>query len=1271
MRREPRLKLWAPSSTRLFSSIVPATLVFVSLLCADVHAQVVITEFMARNASTIDDEDGDSSDWIEVRNTGASSVSLFGYRLTDDAADPSKWVFPGVNLAAGEHLVVFASGKNRAIAGQQLHTNFQLSGAGEYLALIDPGGALLTSFSPQFPPQFVDVAYGLEGSVMTMVAEGANCEAFVPTTGALGSSWHQGSVSGWLTGVTPVGYERGNGYQNLIALDIEPQMYGVNASAYIRLPFNVTDPSAIDGMTLRMKYDDGFQAWINGVPVASGNTPTSLSWSSAAPSFRSDSLAVVFEDHDAGAAVSALQVGQNVLAIQGLNASATNIDFLISAELLGGGYGTQTGYLPSPTPGGVNDAIVSGFVEDVTISEERGLRTQPFTTTLACVTAGATIRYTTDGSVPTASNGTVYSGPISVNGSTVLRARGFLPGFGPSRAAATRTWIFPQDVFNQPATIPGLPNVWGGPGSGGPSITADYEMDPTVTSDPLFAPRLEQALYSHPVVSLAMNVSDWLDPATGIYISPTNDPSIPREVPTSVEYFEPNGSAGFGVDAGIRVTGNNSTHQWNSKKLSLRLVFRNQYGPGRLDYPLFAPPATTSFDTLTLDAYFAFTWNYNAYYQSTTAILDRWQKTQYLRDHFASTLHAGMGSLATNGKYAHLFINGVYWGLYNVHERPDADWQETYRGGDRDDWDVIRHNQNNVQDGNNAAWLALHSLVNQSGGTYVQSQAGYDAVKQLLDVENLADYMVLNLFIGFNVDWPGSNWYAARDRVTPGALWRMTSWDAEHTLKSETTNNTNANYVGSPARLYQRLRQNPEWRVLFGDRVHRFFFNDGPMWTDPSSPAWNPATPGTNRPAALYSELANSIEDGIILESARWGDAFVTSGGPYTLTDWEAERDRLLNTYFPVRRGIVLQQLRNLGLYPTVDAPVFSQHGGSVPAGFMLTMTVPAGGAVWFTTDGSDPRAQGGAVSATAQSWTGSYVLTTSTTVRARALVAGQWTALNEATFVVAGATINEFLAVNVAGLMDPAGGHDDWIEIVNTTASSLDLSGFHLTDDLTDLTKWVIPAGTVLMPGATWLVWADDEPFQGPNHATFKLSGAGEVVALVQPDGLTIQDSITFGSQLADNSTGRLFDGGSQLVTFEQPTPDAPNAPAACGVRAFDALNPTATTMQLAISGTPSIGANVSIQTHFGPPQTTHYVLLALQPADIPVPGTQLTLLLDLSLVEFLQSGSDVWGSTIRPFTLPNDPGLVGLTAYMQSYAFTAGGAMTGSNAVEVRICP
>ena len=135
-------------------------------------AAVRITEFLASNDSILADQDGDFSDWIEVHNEGPGSVNLAGWRLTDDAGELSKWVFPAVSLPAGGYLVVFASGKDLTNPAGELHTGFSLKAGGEYLALLEPDGTVATQYAPEYPEQESDVSYGLDGALQ---------EVFFPT----------------------------------------------------------------------------------------------------------------------------------------------------------------------------------------------------------------------------------------------------------------------------------------------------------------------------------------------------------------------------------------------------------------------------------------------------------------------------------------------------------------------------------------------------------------------------------------------------------------------------------------------------------------------------------------------------------------------------------------------------------------------------------------------------------------------------------------------------------------------------------------------------------------------------------------------------------------------------------------------------------------------------------------------------------------------------------------------------------------------------------
>ena len=136
-------------------------------------------------------------------------------------------------------------------------------------------------------------------------------------------------------------------------------MQNISTSIYCRVPFDLADTAGIASVTLRMKYDDGFVAFLNGVEVADGNPPTNgLVWNAQAGADHTDSLALQFEDTDLTAQAGHLNVGNNVLAIHMLNRGPTSSDFLLLPRLeaefvsnpgLGG-----PGYFQQPTPGTAN-----------------------------------------------------------------------------------------------------------------------------------------------------------------------------------------------------------------------------------------------------------------------------------------------------------------------------------------------------------------------------------------------------------------------------------------------------------------------------------------------------------------------------------------------------------------------------------------------------------------------------------------------------------------------------------------------------------------------------------------------------------------------------------------------------------------------------------------------------------------------------------------------------------------------------------------------------
>lgn len=337
--------------------------VIVLLAVVPAQAQLRISEFMASNSNTLADEDGSFEDWIEIQNISPTTVNLLDWSLTDNADKLTKWKFPATNLPPGQFLVVFASDKNRRGPGAPLHTNFKLSADGEYLGLVAPDGVTVVSqFAPQYPGQLQDVSYGFASvaSNVTLVATGATARVLVPSVGnggsALNFNWTGAAANepfdstAWLSGATGVGFGTSD-----VALNVQAGMLNHNASVFIRLPFTVSDPTNFSQLTLRMKYDDGFVAWINGVEFARANAPEEdLNWDSTATATHS---AAAFETMTFGITTNLLRAGTNILAIQGLNLAANDSSFLILPELIGttvAGESASGVYFTQPTPGAEN-----------------------------------------------------------------------------------------------------------------------------------------------------------------------------------------------------------------------------------------------------------------------------------------------------------------------------------------------------------------------------------------------------------------------------------------------------------------------------------------------------------------------------------------------------------------------------------------------------------------------------------------------------------------------------------------------------------------------------------------------------------------------------------------------------------------------------------------------------------------------------------------------------------------------------------------------------
>ncbi|UCG60155.1 MAG: lamin tail domain-containing protein [Phycisphaerales bacterium] len=746
------------------------------------------------------------------------------------------------------------------------------------------------------------------------------------------------------------------------------------------------------------------------------------------------------------------------------------------------------GYFTNPTPGSANSAsCVNDIVAEPRFSKDRGFYDAPFYAAITSNTDGATIRYTTDGSTPGEQHGQIYSDPVLIERTTCLRAVALKPDWLAS-TVTTQTYIFLDDIIHQ--TGEGFPNTWGHAG-------ADYEMDPLIAGGRTGT--IKDDLKSVPTVSLVMSIDDWFNRSSnmdvgGIYAHPdwedSEDPRAERSV--SAEFFDPDpcGLGRFQIDAVVRIAGGSSTSGWKSDKLSMRLKFREPYGPTKLDYPLFGEDAAERFDTLVLDARLNNAWNYG---RNDT----QRRRAQYARDQYTSDLQNAMGGYGHHGQHVHLYLNGLYWGLYNLHERPDDSFAASYFGGNKKDYDVLKHTEHNVVNGSNADYLRMCDLA-ESG---LSTNSKYELMQQYLDVPNFIDYMIANFYYG-NTDWAGHNWYASRSQFDPEGRWRFHSWDAEkgmHGTGDDVTSKDDG--YGSPTHLHRKLASNAEYRLLFADRVHSHFFNDGVLTVENAT--------------ALYQHRLDVVDRAVVGESARWGDNRIDQGGiRYTRDNhWVVERDRLLASYFPERTDRVLGQIRSRGLYPNIAAPRFSPHGGWDSTGLTLVMDNPNGfGTIYYSTDDGDPR-EYGTGSAIGTPYGGAVSITESCRVKARVLSGSTWSALNEATFAVGPVAEN----LRITELMyrprytgDPNDPNTEFIELKNIGAETIKLNLVKFTNGI-EFTF----GSTELSPDKYVLVVKDVAAFAakyglGYNIAgqyTGSLNNNGERVELLDAAGRTIHN--------------------------------------------------------------------------------------------------------------------------------------------------------------------
>jgi hypothetical protein len=737
-------------------------LILFSLL-PNVNAQVVINELLSSNNSGIIDEDNEFSDWIELYNSSGNEVNLKGFILNDKIADTSGWVFPDIEIQPKSWLLLFASGKDR------------------------------NDVTPKY---------------QTIIKRGDTWKYFVPSSG-MPENWRNTDFNDSLWASGPSGFGFGDNDDSTILNNFQ--------TILIRKEFEIEDLNSITEMLLHVDYDDGFIAFINGNMVAMGDIS----------SFNADYSVVQSGNHEAvmftGGVpeqinltnkISILRKGKNVLAIQGHNASVNSSDFSLipfltlsstdylinnvdtslhietgnlhtnfkiskagesiylfnpASELIDSSkaialdddvsYGryedgdTAWFYFEQPTPGSKNINPIENISDDsVYFNFESGIYSQPIELFMQASLSDGVIYYTTDGSVPTEESN-IYSGPITVSATTVIRAA-----------------VFNENGFNNPVT------------------THSY---------------IFQTPNGLPVVSISSDPKNFFDWNEGILVlGPNADPNNPNfganfwmdwEKPINLEYFNKEGVIKVNQGAGIQVSGNWS--RANAQK-SLAVYARNIYGKGSFKFKFFNDRENDTFESLTL-----------------RNSGNDWLYTM-MRDGLFSEIAKDMDMEREAYQPAVVYLNGEYWGILNMRERPSEHYFSENFGVDEEELNLLE-NDGNIIYGKNDDYIWLRNFFNSKS---LLNSDNYQKVIDKMDINCFIDYELLEIYID-NGDWPGNNikFWKTNDKFSK---WRWLLFDADFGFDLYSSNGntmvfaTTTSGGGWP---------NPPWSTLF---LRKFLVNE-------------------------------------------------------------------------------------------------------------------------------------------------------------------------------------------------------------------------------------------------------------------------------------------------------------------------------------------------------------------------------------------------------------------------------------------------------------
>ena len=1011
-----------------------------------VYSQVLINEVSSSNVTGIQNSNGDYDDWIEIYNPNGSAVDLAGYGLSDDPAFPYKFTFPTYSLGSGKRLLIFASDSTSNVVVNHYE----------------------------------------------MAVNGTSTWKYKLGTASLDTNWRNLSFNdaSWSSGNGGFGYGDGDDGTTISS----------TISVMMRKTFTVTDTSQVLKCIFYMDYDDGFVAYLNGVEIARANLSGTgrPAWNALANSSHEATMYQGLQPDsffiDPSFLKTILIPGTNVLSVETHDVSTSSSDMSSKAFLIFGmknsgttysstpswfvapsfeyfnasfklsssgdavyltlptgitadqltvpalendnSYGRKPDggsgwcYFGTPTPGNTNNnsTCYNGYASIPVFSKASGFYTSTQNMTITTAQSGGTVRYTSNGDVPTTSD-PIATGNVHVTSTSTIRARVFATGYLPS-----------------------------------PVITNNYFINLN-THLPVFA-----------ITTDSLNLWDY---NTGIYVmGPGASSTSPYkganfwqdwEKPATIDVFDKSKSEVIKFNADIKIYGNYSRAK---PQKSIEIKLSNHYGTDAVNYPF---------------------WTDKPYIDKTDDIVLRNAGTDWNVVHFRDAFmervmkHTHSGYIAAEP--AIMVLNGQYWGVFTIHENHDENWQYYEYGLKKSEIDYLKEDGSTItvkQGSDQSFWDMYNYATSQTATT----QAYYDYMNSVLDLQNYADYFIAETYYN-NGDWIGdwtNNIKMWRPAKT-GGKWKYLLYDTDFGCGySGSVNDNRLAIARNPtafsysSEMFDKMLTNPTFK--------RYFIN---RYADLINTNYLPSNM-----TAVMQQFRDSMSYDMTAHFAKWGSNTST---------WQSNINSMMS--FCSSRPNIMRD--------------FIKSQFSLTAKVTLTLNVSPAGA---------GRIEISTITPTTYPWSGVYFNGNPVTITAipnpgysfdhfRSNVVINSNNYNQS--VTYNFTANDAITAYFTGSAAPANlcvselnynsnvAYDagDWIELHNYGTHDLDLSGWYISDDA-DNHNFYFPTGTVI-PANGYLVIAEDTAkFQSQfpsvtnmiGELGFNFANGGDMVRIFDPEG-------------------------------------------------------------------------------------------------------------------------------------------------------------------------